>query len=161
MNKSKLSPGGGGSQLSPKVGSNVAQAVYAAGTAYQLTNSAALLNLGTTPTSIVLSQPGTYLIFARAHVDYTGATFAAVRTVAIKLRRINNTAADLTNGATSALTDILTAITSTLGNIVIPPVVYTTDKDNDNIQLFGSVDTVPTAGSIDVSEAEIVAIKLS
>ncbi len=147
--------------MAPKTGSNFVKAAYAAGTAYQLTGTPALLNLGTTPASIVLDQPGTYLIFARARVDYTGATFAAVRTVAIKLRRINNTAGDLTNGATSALTDILTAITSTLGNIIIPPVVYSTDKSDDNIQLFGSVSVVPTAGSIDVSEAEIVAVKLS
>lgn len=134
---------------------------YAVGTAYQLTNTAAQLNFGTTDPGITIARPGTYLILARARIDYTGATFAAVRTVTIKLRRTNNTAADLTNGSSVLLTEIITTLTYTAGHVVIPPVIYTTTRNDDIIQIFGSIDVVPSAGSIDATEAEIVAIPLS
>lgn len=156
-----LEPGNSPSRLSPKVGPNIGQAVYAAGTSYVLTQTPALANLGTTPASIVLNGPGTYLIFARLRLDYNAATFAAVRNIAAKLRRINNTAGDLTNAVAGLKTSIITALTYTAGDINIPPVLYQTDKADDNIQLFASVDTLPSAGSIDVVEAEIVAVKLS
>ncbi len=161
MNKSILQPGGGGSKLSPSVGSNVAQAVYGAGTAYSLTNAAALVDLGTTDPSITLNGSGTYLLLARVRLDYNGATFAAVRNVTVKLRRVNNTAADIANATAGVKTDIVTTVTSSLGDVQIPAVIYQTEKDNDNIQIFAGLDTVPTAGSLDVVEAEIVAIKLS
>lgn len=150
-----------GSRLAPLPSGNSVTAVYAAGTAYSLTNSAALLDFGTTDPSLTLTEPGTYLLLARTKIDYTGATFAAVRTVTIKLRRTNNTASDLTNGASTFLTDIITALTYTAGTIFLPPIIYMTSNFNDNIQLFGSINTVPTAGSIDISEAEIVAIKIA
>lgn len=157
----KMSPGGGNFKMNPQAGANSTNSVYGSGTAYQLTTSQALLNLGTTPPSITLTDPGTYLLLARVKLDYTGATFAAVRTATVKLRRINNTAADLTGASTSLLTQIITTLTYTAGTLVIPPVIYTTTNSNDNIQIFGGINTGPTAGSIDCTEAEIVAIKLS
>lgn len=152
---------GAQSRLNPRVGANGAQAVYAAGTAYSLTQTPALANLGTTPASIVLNGPGTYLLFARLRADYNGATFAAVRNISAKLRRINNTPADLTNATAGLKTSIITALTYTAGDINIPPVIYQTDKSDDNIQLFASIDTLPGAGSVDVVEAEIIAVRIS
>ena len=134
--------------------------VYAAGTAYQLTNTAALLDFGTTDPSLTITSPGVWLILARARIDYTGATFAAVRTGTLKLRRTNNTAADLTNSQTQFLTEIITTLTYTLGIIDLPPVVYTTTNSDDVIQVWGDISVVPSAGSIDASEASIVAVKL-
>lgn len=158
---SKLSPGGSSGFLSPKSPTNSTLAVYAVGTGYSLTNTAAALDFGTTDPSLTLSAPGTYLILARAKIDYTGATFAAVRTITLKLRRTNNTAADLTSGSTTFLTQIITTLTFTAGVVSLPPVIYTTTNANDAITIFGDVDTVPTAGSADISAAEIVAIRLS
>lgn len=135
--------------------------VYSAGTAYTLTATPALLDFGTTDPSITLPTPGTWLIYGRAKIDYTGATFAAVRTVPIKLRRINNTAADLTNGSVTQSTNIVTTLTCTMGEFVIPPIIYITTNSDDNIQLFGSVSVLPTAGTIDVNEASIVAIRIA
>lgn len=134
--------------------------VYASGTAYQLTNTNALLNFGTTDPTLTITSAGVWLILARARIDYTGATFAAVRTGTLKLRRTNNTAADLGNGQVQYLTDIITTLTYTLGSFNLPPIVYTTTNSNDVIELWGSISVVPTAGSLDASEAEIVAIKL-
>ncbi len=134
--------------------------VYAAGTAYQLTATPALLNFGTTDPTLTITSAGVWLLLARARIDYNAATFAAVRTATLKLRRTNNTAADIGNSSTSALTDIITTLTYTFGIIDLPPIIYTTTNATDIIQLFGDISVIPTAGSLDVSEASIVAIKL-
>jgi hypothetical protein len=134
--------------------------VYASGTAYSLTNSSTLLNFGTTDPTLVINQAGTYLIMARVRVDYNSSTFAAVRTATFKLRRTNNTAADLTGSSTSAKTDIITALSYTMGIYALPPVFYTTTNTDDSIDLMGMINTVPTAGSLDCVEASIVAIRL-
>jgi len=134
--------------------------VYASGTAYTLTNSSAAVDFGTTDPSLTLAQPGTYLIFSRANLKYTGATFAASRTVTLKLRRTNNTAGDLSNASTTFLTDIITTLTYTAGVVQLPPVLYTTSNDSDVISLFGDVSAAPSAGSLDITAAEIIAIRL-
>ncbi len=134
--------------------------VYAAGTAYSLTNTAAALDFGTTDPSIVLNKAGTYLLFGRVNLKYNGATFAASRTVTLKLRRTNNTPADLTNGSMTALTDIVTTKTFSFGVFNLPPILYTTAVLTDAITLFGDVSVVPTAGSLDAVEASIVAVRL-
>jgi len=134
--------------------------VYAAGTAYQLTATPALLNFGTTDPSLVITSPGVWLLLARARIDYTGATFAAVRTGTLKLRRTNNTAADIGNSSAQFLTEIITTLTYTLDVIDLQPIIYTTTNSDDIIQLWGDISVIPTAGSLDTSEASIVAIKL-
>lgn len=134
--------------------------VYAAGTSYQLTATPALIDFGTTDPSLVITSPGVWLITARARVDYTGATFAAVRTGTLLIRRTNNTAADIANSSNGFLTEIITTLTYTLDVINFPPIIYTTVNSDDILQLWGSISVIPTAGSIDVSEASIVAVKL-
>lgn len=134
--------------------------VYASGTAYSLTNTSAAVDFGTTDPSLTITQPGTYLIFSRLNLKYTGATFAASRTVTLKLRRTNNTAADVTNASITFLTDIITTLTYTAGVMCIPPVLYQTDNNNDVLSLFADVSVVPTAGSLDITESEIIAIRL-
>lgn len=133
--------------------------IYAAGTAYTLTNASALLDFGTTDPTVTLNAPGTWLFFGRVVVSYNGATFAANRTATFKLRRTNNTAADLTGASSAHVTNIVTTSTYT-ETVVIPPVLYTTTNAGDVISLYGLVNTVPTAGSLDVSEAEIIAIRI-
>lgn len=132
---------------------------YAAGTAYSLTATPAALDFGTTDPQITINSPGTYLIKGRAKINYTGATFAAVRTVTLKLRRTNNTAADLTNGSTTYSTQIITLLTFT-GVVVNWEVTYTTSNSDDVVTIFGDVSVLPTAGTIDITEASIVATRL-
>lgn len=133
---------------------------YAVGTAYQLTNTAAALTFGTTQPAVVLNKAGTYLLLGRVNVKYNAATFAAARTLTLKLRRTNNTPADLTNGSMTALTDIITTLTYTMGVFNLPPVIYTTAVLTDAITIFGDISTVPTAGSLDAVEASIIPIRL-
>lgn len=132
---------------------------YAVGTAYSLTATPAAITFGTTSPSITLNAAGTYLIMARVRMAYNGATFATVRTTTNKLRRTNNTAGDLTNGTVTASTQIITALTYAFIDQSWP-VLYTTTNANDVISLFGSVDVIPTAGSLDVVESSIVAFRM-
>ena len=139
---------------------NYTLAVYAAGTAYSLTNTAAALDFGTTDPALTLNKAGTYLIFGKANLKYNGATFAAPQAVTIKLRRTNNTAADLTNGSVVLTTAIITTQTYTFAAVDIPPVLYTTSATDDAITIFGDVAVVPGAGSLDAIAASIVAVRL-
>lgn len=142
--------------LKPKISNQLS--VYAAGTAYSLTATPAALTFGTTSPSLTLTLPGTYRLTARVRQDYNAATFAAVRTTTLKLRRTNNTAADLTNGSAGAKTQVITGISGTFIDQTFE-VDYTTPNTSDAIALFGSIDVVPTAGSLDCVEAYILAFR--
>lgn len=135
------------------------QSAYASGSAYALTTSAALLNFGTTDPSITIGTAGVYLLFATTHLKYNGATFAANRTVTLKIRKTSGTAADVSNSSRTFVTDVITTQTYSAGVIPLPVVVYTAAK-GDILQVWGSIDTGPSAGSIDAIEAEIVAIRI-
>ena len=134
--------------------------VYAAGTAaVALGTVAALIDFSTTDPSLTITAAGTYLMRARALMNYNGATFAASRNTTLKLRRTNNTAADLTNATVTGKTDIVTTLTYTFLDQGWD-VIYTTTNADDIIQMFGNLDVVPSAGSLDVAEASIVAVRL-
>ena len=132
-------------------------AAYGTGTAYTLTATPAAIDFGTTDPSVTITNSGTYFIQAGAAVNWVGATFAANRTVTVKLRRTNNTAADLTSGASAATTPIITTLTETWGQVDPPGVFYTTANNNDVITLFADVSVLPTAGSATISRAWITA----
>ena len=132
---------------------------YAAGTVYTMTASAAQIAFGTTSPQVTLDA-GTWIIFAYARLDAAGATYAGNQLATVKLRRTNNTAADLTNASTGFNMPIITTITQTLGHLHIPNVIYTATQ-GDIIQLYGLVAATPAAGSITVNEAQIVAIRIA
>jgi hypothetical protein len=131
---------------------------YAAGTAYTLTATAAQLDFGTTDPSITLSTAGTYLLLAGAGVKYNGATYAGAQTITLKLRRTNNTAADLSNGSRTVELPVLTTFTG--GDYMATPQIIYTATAGDIVQLFGSVSATPSAGSVLTDSAEIIAIRL-
>lgn len=154
-----MSTRGGVSVDFPNLLSANQKSSYSAGTAYTLTNTAAALVFGTTSPSITLDLPGTYLILGSTDIRFNGATFAASRTITMKLRRTNNTAADLAGGSDTGITGIVTTLTSEAGGLTMMA-LYTTTNTNDIITIFGDVSTVPSAGSLDVAEASIIAIRL-
>lgn len=132
--------------------------VTAAGTAYQFTASSATLDFGTTDPTLTLTQAGTYLILPRVNVLYNAATFAASRTLTLKVRRTNNTGTDLKT--MTAATGVITTLTSTFGVFPLDAFVYTTSNTDDAIAITGFLSVVPTAGSLDATEANILAIRL-
>jgi hypothetical protein len=135
--------------------------VYAAGTVYTLTAVSAAVDFGTTDPIITVTAAGTYSIRARVKVALNAATFAANRTLTVKIRRTNNTAADVANSTTTYIVPITTAITNTLDVIQLPEVLYTTALTNDTLQIFADISTLPSAGTISIDEASIVALRVS
>lgn len=143
----------------PVAGTAKSLTIVGAGTAYTLTATAAALDLGTTDPVITVDQAGTYLVSGWAVLNYVGATFASDRTFTLKLRRTNNTAADLTGGTAAFGSGIYT--TTTLSKVIaLPPTIYTTTRTDDALTIFGDVSVVPSAGSVTVSKAQITAIRV-
>lgn len=133
--------------------------VYGSGTVYSLTVTAALLNLGTNPPTLQLGDAGTYLIMARARFDLNGATFGSVRTLTAKLYN-STTAADIANSSSTQKIPIVTTLTYTLPQYE-KTVIYEAASDGETIQLWGSLSNLPSAGSVDCAEADIVAVKIA
>lgn len=133
---------------------------YGAGTAYALTNTAAAIDLGTTDPAIVLDKAGTYLIKGQVHLSYNGATVVA-ETATVKVRRTNNTAADLSAVVVLDL-PVATTLTHSYQIVQIPPFIYTTAATDDAITLFANVSAALGAGSIDATAigTSIVAVRL-
>ena len=143
----------------------------ATGTAATIGTTAggALLNFGTIkPTVIVPTAIGEkWLILAR--VRYSRAAWQSVaRTLTTRLRRTNNTPADIGNGAATdskteyAIAVAAAAITDTMAIICLPPIVYTASGTNDVIEIWASLDNpASTGGAIVANEANITAVKIA
>jgi hypothetical protein len=136
------------------------EVVYGAGTAYNLTDTAAAIDLGTTDPSITLGAAGTYLLFGSAQLEYAAATITT-QTAALKLRRTNNTAADISDTPVTIDLPAATTLTHTVGIFGLPPVLYTTTNANDVISLFGNLSAAAGAGQVTVSDASIVAVRVA
>ena len=159
---SVLSGEAGYLSIIPTVNVNFGHAVtaYAAGTVYTLTATSALIDFATTDPSVILDQAGTYLIISGANSKLNAATFAATQTATCKLRRTNNTAADITSATETVTLPIVTTTTSHAGTFNMPAIIYTTTNTDDIIQMWGIVSVLPSAGSISIQYAYVVAIKL-
>lgn len=132
--------------------------VYAAGTAYTTTTTPAQANFGTTDPVLTINTAGTYLLQSHAGVLYSAATYAGAQTVTVKLRKTSGTAADVANATRTMELPVLTSFTG--GDVIaIPPVIYTAAA-GDVLEVFASVSATPSAGSVQIDSAEIVAIRL-
>ena len=131
--------------------------VYAAGTAYALTATNAPVVFGTTSPVLVLATAGTYNLTGQVTVNYVGATFAANQTVTVELYRTNNTPGAIANTSAAVVTGIVTTITGTLAVITLPTVAYTTLVGTDSITIYGIVTVIPSAGTIVIASASIIA----
>lgn len=134
--------------------------IRAAGTAYTLTTTPALLALGTTVPRVTLNAAGTWILLPSVYIRGNGATFAANRTVTCILRRTNNTAVDVANSNAVCDTNVVATTTYAIP-VVMPAIVYTTTNTNDIIEVWGSVSVLPTAGSVDCIRAQLVAFRIS
>lgn len=133
---------------------------YGVGTVYTFTDTAAAIDFGTTDPAIVLNAAGTYLISGQVHVAYAGATVAA-ETATLKVRRTNNTAADLSVVVVIDL-PVATTLTNSYGIVTIPPFVYTTTAADDAVSLFANVSAALGAGTITATAigTSLVAVRL-
>lgn len=136
-------------------------AVYIlSGIGYLITATPALVTMDAGAVTLVITTPGTYLLRSRAMVDYLSATFASQEMVTLKLRRTNNTAADIPNAIGGFKTNIVTTALYTAAIVPLPEVSYTTLNSNDSISLYADVATAPSAGTIKVLQAEIIAQRI-
>lgn len=137
---------------------------YAAGTVATLPDTTpALLNFGTTKPVLTITAAGTYLILSRAVLNFA-AWRATAQNVNLRLYRNNNTAAAITGASTvfEMVNSSGAAITYSLGPQVLPPIIYTTANNNDQIELQGWTDAAPsTSGTIQAVAAEIVALRIA
>lgn len=108
--------------------------------------------------TLVGSSGKTYLLFARVRLDMVGATFAAMRNVTLTIRRTNNTAANVQSNSIG--TPIVTTVTYGMGELTVWA-TYTTNGASDTVQPFISIDTIPSAGQLNVVEASITALELT
>lgn len=140
--------------------SGSALAVYGVGTAYSLTNTAAAIDFGTTDPTKVITAAGTYLVFGQVHLSYNGATVVA-ETASIKVRRTNNTAADVSAVVVLDL-PVATTLTNSYGIFQIPPFLVTTANTNDSLSLFANVSAGLNAGTIDATAigTSLVALRI-
>ena len=147
-------------KLSDSSDKNYTLSVYASGTAYSLTITSALLTFGTTSPSLTIDKAGTYRIYARAQVTRNNSSHVSSHTISFKLRRTNNTAADITNSTTTFSDDAHSTSYETEHQDILPEIIYTTSNTDDIIQLWGVASSAGTGGTHDVDEACIVAERL-
>lgn len=132
---------------------------YGTGTAYTLTTSSAQIAFGTTSPAVTLATAGTYLIISNVTLDYSGLTTLAVTTCNFKIRRTNNTPADLPNTSQNFNVPIVTLLTQTGGDIDIPAIIYTATA-GDILQLFGNRGAL-SVGTMQITSAYIVAVRIN
>jgi hypothetical protein len=135
------------------------QSAYASGTVYTLTATPALVDFGTTDPAITIPAGGAFVLTGGLNVKYVGATYAANQTCTVKLRKTSGTAADVTSATRTITLRIVTTITDDAGYVTIPPTVFNATA-GDVIQVWASVSATPSAGSVTVDSAEILATPL-
>lgn len=132
--------------------------VVATGTVYTLTTSFANVDFGTTDPVLTIANAGTYSIYVDVQTSLVTAT-TTTQSVSYKLRRTNNTAADLT-GSTFGNPLPVATVGSPLGpSTHIGPIKYTTTNTNDSLTVQGAISGALGAGTATVSACTITAIR--
>lgn len=136
--------------------------IYAAGTAYTFDDTVQLIDFGTTDPNLTINQAGTYLLMGRVVIEFAIVTPIADYTqLTLKLRKTNNTPADVNNSQTNLEISNISFTGNAEMAVTLPPVFYTTTNTDDIIQLWGGLDTLDyIEGSLNATEASIVAIRL-
>jgi hypothetical protein len=134
--------------------------IYGEGTGYALTTTPGAVAMGTRDPAFTVGTDAGQQFYLRAQVrlDFNGATFAASRTVTIVLHRTSGTPGDIAETTLVLSTPIVTTETSTWGIFELPEVLYTIqDAGGDDLAIYASINTAPSAGSLDIAAASIIA----
>lgn len=125
------------------------------------------LSFSGSPQALVINDDGLWMVIARVRVDYSFATYGADnKTLNFKLRRTNNSAADVANTTVAVkLRDVTTAY-FTANVVELPVAFYNTQNTDDSLSIYGWLDSgdLPTNdpdGRIVALEASLVAVKIS
>ncbi len=144
-----------GTDVRVSIPGNTNFTAYGSGANYTLTTTPALIAMGGTTPSITINETGVYRIIANVQMDYAGATFLAGTNAVFKLRKTSGTPVDLTS---SSITNGLITTATFTGDffVALPPVLYSATA-GDTLQIFGSISSAASAGSLQIDRAEIVA----
>lgn len=137
---------------------NIIQTV-ASGTAYTMTTSYAALDFGTTDPVLTIANAGTYAIYVQVQTSLVSAT-TTTQSVTFKLRRTNNTAADLAGSTFGQPLPVATIGTEGGPSTSIGPIKYTTSGTTDTITVQGILSASLGAGTVTASDCTITAIRM-
>jgi hypothetical protein len=133
----------------------------ASGTSYTLTSTYAAVTFGTTSPAITIARPGTYLVMIRGGVKTSGANVTASGWGHwFKIRRTNNTVADISESFASVPAIELDDGWSTVFGMLCAPAIYTTTNTDDNLAVYAKNSSNPTSGSFVVYTCSITAVRL-
>lgn len=131
--------------------------LHTSGHTYTMTGTSSELTFNGTGVRVSLGK-GRYILRGRIVVKLSGATYASATDILFRYRRITNTSATL---YTSTMTmEVMTTRTGTWLVAVLPDLAYNTAVDGDVVTLFGNVASLPSAGSILITEASLSAERL-
>ncbi len=131
-------------------------AVISSGAALAQAITASFVQVGAI--DVTITDLGSWLYMAHAEIDFAGVTFAASRTITMKLRNITQ-GVDL--GQTLLHTQILTTQNLPTAVMSIPfKLDATPPAVNDHLQLWISIDVINSAGTLSVTSGSLVAIPL-
>ena len=133
---------------------------YSSGGIYTFTATTDTLKVGISSMTITLTSSGTYLLFGQFNLIYNAATFAASQVITYNLFRTNNTPGVISNSQSQVRTRIITAITDEAGKYETPTLLYTTVNTNDILTLRGSVSVIPSAGSLQANQSNLLAVRI-
>lgn len=136
--------------------------VYGAGTAFTVPSPAfAQITLGTTSPITTLTALGTYLIFYRCRIDFQAATFP-LSVFTLQLEKLNNGGPNplTSNSNASMIIPVIGVATTYSLDVVGGPQVYVNADVTNQIGLYAKLTIPPSAGDLQISECEIVAVKL-
>lgn len=107
--------------------------------------------------AVSLTTPGVYLITGFVRVLYNGVTFASSRVISAKTR-------DTTSGVDISVTNIDTGVLTTTSepdaDYQIPFTVYTVVTNPTAVQILITINTINSAGNLQVTTASLTAILL-
>jgi len=134
---------------------------YGNGTGYTITTVAnSNVTFSVTSPTFTLSAAGTYLLFVTGGVKAIGYSNTAVATITIKIRKTNAPASDIANAVYTITVPVATLITDHLSAIILPPVIYTTAVATDVLNVTASVDIAATAGSLQINQCSLLAVRV-
>jgi parallel beta-helix repeat protein len=129
------------------------------GTAYTVTATAAAVDMGTTDPLCTIAYGAKYKLKAKFTLSFNTAAFDGNRTITMKLRRTNNTAADIAGSTRTLATGTRTL--EGFVEFVTPEVIYSTvnstaNSTADTIAPYIDVSALPATGTATVVGCEVI-----
>jgi hypothetical protein len=129
------------------------------GTAYSLTTSLALLNLGTSQPSVTLPAKGTFIIFATALFPYGAAV--SQYTLTTLIQRTNNTPGAVTGSQIVINANDTSSGAQTDLQLVLPLFIYTTTSVGDILQIWSKYATIGGSPAPTCTAAGLYAVQIA